>query len=107
MRDAKEAIPELQEVVTLLPSNVANRADLGLGLLMTGETQAAEQGLRGALLLDPNNPHTQLVLGIALLENGNGEGIGLCRAPAFRGPYGPGGILCCHRRSLAEVAEAE
>ena len=70
---AKEAIPELQLGVSLLPSNVANRADLGLALLLTGEPQAAEQELRSALRLDPKNPRTQLVLGITLIANGKNE----------------------------------
>jgi tetratricopeptide (TPR) repeat protein len=76
---AEEAIPELQQAVSLLPSDAANRADLGLALLMTGDSRAA-------LRLDPNNPHTQLVLGIALLGNGthDDEGIGYLRAAERR-----------------------
>jgi tetratricopeptide (TPR) repeat protein len=59
------AIPELQKVVALNPSNVDARANLGVLLLFRGDYKGAIPQLRAALTLQPGLSKTQGLLGLA------------------------------------------
>ena len=65
-----DAIGELSQAVQMLPSSVADHANLGYALMMTGQPAPAEKELRRALELQPANPRTHLVLGVLCYAQG-------------------------------------
>ena len=56
------AITELEQAVTLLPRNAADRSNLAYALLLTGDLDRSEREIRQALDLDRANPKTRFVL---------------------------------------------
>jgi tetratricopeptide (TPR) repeat protein len=65
-----EAIPALEELVTLRPRSAEPLANLGLAYYSTSRYEKAAQSYRRALELDPRLPHARAFLGMAEAENG-------------------------------------
>jgi tetratricopeptide (TPR) repeat protein len=73
LRQARNALPELQRAVELLPDDAETHVNLGIALAASGERTAAVASYRRALELSPGSLEALQHLGDLLSELGEGE----------------------------------